>query len=188
MMKRIIGLFLVFLVMAFSSALSEDTPAQPVEQPLFSEQADMGALGIDGDHRFTRATLESIIASIESKETFLVFFGYHSCAWCRSIAPILHDVSQENQIEIRFVDIMDDANRYKEDMLTLDAYLEGFTLNYQGRIGVNTPRVSAIKNGQEIAMHVGTFPEHDPYTQKLSTEQTQKLHSIFMEMVVALEN
>lgn len=65
-------------------------------------------LEIDEENVFVYASAGDIVKAVENKETFLVYFGFKSCPWCRSILPTLISVAKDKGVDkIYYVDIED---------------------------------------------------------------------------------
>ncbi len=64
------------------------------------------SITIADDNPFIYATEEEIVSKIEKGETFVVYFGFSDCPWCRSIVPTLIEVARDLEIkEIYYVDV-----------------------------------------------------------------------------------
>lgn len=68
-----------------------------------------------GDHNpFIYSTAEDIVKRIENKETFVVYFGFSSCPWCRSVLESLIASAKENNIsKIYYVDVLSIRDTYE---------------------------------------------------------------------------
>ena len=66
------------------------------------------SLKIDEDNNFIYKSAKDIIEMMEDEESFVVYFGFSSCPWCRSIIKPLIDVSSDLDIyPIYYVDVKD---------------------------------------------------------------------------------
>ncbi len=53
-------------------------------------------------------TADEIVSRMDKKETFIVYFGFNSCPWCRSIIETLLEVADDLDIgTIYYVDVLD---------------------------------------------------------------------------------
>ncbi len=77
---------------------------------------------ITDDNPFVPTTAEDIVARIENKETFYVYFGSKLCPWCRSTIEKASEVALTHGIKkIYYVDIWDnEGNEILRDKYTLD--------------------------------------------------------------------
>ena len=71
-------------------------------------------LDISEDNPFVYKDATELVESIDNDETFVVYFGYASCPWCRSIITPLIEAAQENDIDtIYYVDVQNIRDRYE---------------------------------------------------------------------------
>lgn len=64
------------------------------------------SISIPEDNPFVYKEAKDIVNMIENEETFVVYFGYDSCPWCRSVVPTLIDVAKDlNIARIYYVDV-----------------------------------------------------------------------------------
>lgn len=73
-------------------------------------------LTINKKNRMKYSTAKEIVEKTENKDTFIVYFGFSKCPWCRSMIENLIDLSIENNIDIYYVDVLDirDTIEYKD--------------------------------------------------------------------------
>ena len=64
-------------------------------------------LDINKKNRIIYSTAKEIVEKTENKETFIVYFGFAKCPWCRSMIENLVDLSIENDMEVYYVDVLD---------------------------------------------------------------------------------
>ncbi len=64
-------------------------------------------LNIDKKNRIIYSTAKEIVEKTNKKETFIVYFGFAKCPWCRSMIENLVDLSIENEMDIYYVDVLD---------------------------------------------------------------------------------
>lgn len=64
------------------------------------------SIDIDKNNPFIYKEAKDIVTMMDNKETFLVYFGFASCPWCRSILPTLLSVSKDYSVDkIYYVDV-----------------------------------------------------------------------------------
>lgn len=69
---------------------------------------------IDEDNPIIYANETDIISMIERKESFVVYFGFKSCPWCRSVIPSLISAAKENGVtKIYYVDVLNIRDKYE---------------------------------------------------------------------------
>lgn len=65
-------------------------------------------LSISKDNPMVYSTAEEIIKMMNNKETFVVYFGFSTCPWCRSVIETLIDVANDYNLDkIYYVDVKD---------------------------------------------------------------------------------
>lgn len=63
-------------------------------------------LTIADNNPFVYKTPEELVKMIEEKKTFVVYFGFSTCPWCRSVINSLVDASLEKEVKkIYYVDV-----------------------------------------------------------------------------------
>ncbi|MDE6292092.1 MAG: hypothetical protein K2L98_00260, partial [Bacilli bacterium] len=58
-------------------------------------------------------TAEELVEKIDNKETFVVYFGFNTCPWCRSVLSNLISTAKSNNIDkIYYVDVKNIRDTY----------------------------------------------------------------------------
>ncbi len=66
------------------------------------------SITISDDNPFIYKDASDIVDAINNKETFVVYFGFADCPWCRSVIPTLIEVANDLGLdEIYYVDVKD---------------------------------------------------------------------------------
>ncbi len=146
------------------------------------------------------------INEVLEKGTGVIYFGFKSCPWCRSIIEVLLDSAEKESVkDIYYVDVLDVRSLYevknKKLSLTkkgtdgyykilehLDKYLTPYKLTVDekeydtGEKRLYAPSVVAVKNGEIVGFHEGTVDtQEDSYAGLNDTEKTE-LARIFSEI------
>ena len=163
-------------------------------------------LTITKKNRIKYSTAKEIVEKTENKETFIVYFGFSKCPWCRSMIENLIDLSIENKIDIYYVDVLDirDTIEYKDGelkttkegdkyyMKLIDLYanvLDDYKIK-NGDESINTgekriyaPNVISVVNGEAKEKVEGISEElEDPYgeiTEEMKKASIKQLKCIF---------
>lgn len=151
-------------------------------------------------------------ASFLKDGTGLIYFGYSTCPWCRTMVPILLSAAKSTNLsKIYYVDIknirdqvsLDDqdhlvvtdegTNGYREILKELDEVLEPFYLTGKDGKKVDTlekrlyaPTVVSVKNGEILGIHVDTVESQKSGYSPLSKEESEALFQIYQEMILKL--
>ncbi len=161
---------------------------------------------IDKKNRIKYSTAKEIVEKTENNETFVVYFGFAKCPWCRSMIENLIDLSIENEIDIYYVDVLDirDTIEYvdgelkttkegdKDYMKLIELYgdvLSDYSVKNgdekisTGEKRIYAPNVVAVVNGEAKEMVEGVSEKlEDPYgeiTEEMKKASIKQLKCIF---------
>lgn len=170
-------------------------------------------LTIPNDNPFVYATAEEIAKKIDNKETFIVYFGFAECPWCRSVLEQLIKAAEDKKVEkIYYVDVLEirDTKEVAEDgsinttkegskgymklLGQLDSVLADYTLTNAneeeisaGEKRIYAPNVVAISSGKAIQLETGISDElKDPYS-KLTKKIKNYAYKKFTCLIKCLE-
>lgn len=161
-------------------------------------------LDIPKDNPFIYATENDIISMMDNGETFVVYFGFASCPWCRSVLPTLIEVADELKLEkIYYVDVKDIRDKLEVDedgnivtvkegsegyiglLARLDEVLEDYTLEYDGEEidtgekRIYAPNVVSIVNGQAKELETGISEEQKDAYAELTDDMKKDTYDKF---------
>ena len=147
------------------------------------------------------------IAELFDKGTGLVYFGFKSCPWCRSMIETLISSAEDNNLDtVYYVDIgniksifkvennklqktKEGTEAYYKILEALDDYLSDYKLTDNGKEydtkekRLYAPTVVAFKEGKIEGFHEGVVSSlTDPYA-GLDETQKKELKNIFNEMI-----
>ena len=165
----------------------------------------MRTISIPKDNPMKYATAEEIVEKIENKETFVVYFGFAKCPWCRSMIEQLIQSAKDNNVkEIYYVDVLEIRDTYQleedgtisktkdgtESYTTLlekiGDVLSDYTLTDEneqkilvGEKRIYAPNVVVIVKGTAEKMVEGTSEKlKDPY-EELTEEMKKESYNSF---------
>lgn len=157
-------------------------------------------------------TAEELAKRIDNKETFVVYFGFAECPWCRSVIETLISTAKENNInKIYYVDVLEirdiyelnDNNElslsregskgYKKLLKQIGSVLEDYTLTTEdgesvkvGEKRIYAPNVVAVVNGKAKLLKTGISElETDPYmelTNSMLKDTRKQFKEVFKYM------
>ena len=160
---------------------------------------------IDKRNPFIYKSAKDIIQMMDNKETFVVYFGFAKCPWCRSVLPTLIDVSKKQKLDtVYYVDIYNirdilsvDENgslitqrKGTDDYYKLLTYLNDVLDDYKisdekgNKLKINekriyAPNVISVVNGKATKMTTGISKKQtDPYM-SLTSEMKQETYNDF---------
>ena len=153
-------------------------------------------LDIDDDNPIIYKSAKEVLDMIQSKETFLVYFGFSDCPWCRSVIETLLKVSNDLDItNIYYVDVKDIRDTLNIDEMNevittkegskeyyrlldeLSNVLDDYTLTDKNGNEVNTnkkriyaPNIVAIVDGVATKMTTGISDKQTDAFMELTDE------------------
>ncbi|MBQ9024564.1 MAG: hypothetical protein IJ105_05005 [Bacilli bacterium] len=160
---------------------------------------------IDKNNPFIYKSAGDIIKMMDNKESFVVYFGFNKCPWCRSVVPTLIDVAKDQELDtIYYVDVLDIRDTLKIDekgnvvtdkkgtddyykLLTyLNDVLDDYNLTDEENKKIETnekriyaPNVVSVVNGKATKMTTGISKKQtDPYM-KLTDEMIKETYNDF---------
>jgi len=170
-------------------------------------------ISIDEDNPFIYSTAEEISKKIDNKETFIVYFGFKECPWCRSVLEELVEVAKKNNIEkIYYVDVKEirDVKEINEDgninttkegtegynslIEKMSNVLEDYTLTNEndekievGEKRIYAPNVVAISNGKALQLETGISKKQTDGYQELTEEMKKETYNSFKCLIKCIE-
>lgn len=191
MRKNIVLVVITILLVGFMSGCKEQeevlTDAAKFKEEYESLNGTTSSSGkeirtvtIAEDNPMVYKSASEIVEMIDNDETFVVYFGFASCPWCRSVIEALIEVADELNIDtIYYVDVLDirdtyaidedgDASLSKEgtdgyyDLLDrLDSVLSDYTLSSDddtvsvGEKRIYAPNIVTVVEGKAISLVEG---------------------------------
>ena len=163
-------------------------------------------LNIPKNNKMVYSTAKEIVNKIDNNETFVVYFGFSACPWCRSMVNNLIDLSIKNNVDVYYVDVLDirdtleivdgevkttkEGNKYYMELLDrLDLVLSDYSLTDEEGKKIETnekriyaPNVVTVVNGLPEKMTEGISEDlKDPYgtiTKQMKTDSIEQLKCI----------
>lgn len=162
---------------------------------------------IDEDNPIVYASDEEILNKIQNGDTFVVYFGFSDCPWCRSIVPTLIQVAKDAQInqvfycdikEIRDTYELDENNKpiqtkegssaYPELLKEMDNVLDDYTLSSEDGTEIETgekrifaPNIVVFVNGKAKVMTSGNSELQTDGYMELSEEILKDSYNMIKE-------
>lgn len=73
-------------------------------------------INIIDDNRIVYTTEDELISMIDSEQSFIVYFGFAECPWCRSVIENFINTAKENNIDkIYYLDVLNIRDKYELD-------------------------------------------------------------------------
>ncbi|MDO4996594.1 MAG: hypothetical protein Q4E69_05395 [Bacilli bacterium] len=206
----IIGLLIVVIVGVFIFGnKGEPTDSEKFKkeyEALNTEKTDSGKsyreLSISKKNPIVYSTAEDIVKRIDNKETFIVYFGFSKCPWCRSILPTMFEVAKDLDIDtIYYVDVLDirDTKEYKdEEIVTTKEGTSGYNdlLNRLENVldiyklvdnegnqietdykRIYAPNIVAIVSGKAESMTTGISDKQDDAYMEITDDMKKEMYN-----------
>ncbi len=216
MQKSKIVLILIICLLVISGCKDKNTDAYKFKKEYESLNLTKSSSGktirelnIDENNPFVYKTEDDIVNAINNKETFIVYFGFPSCPWCRSVLPTLIDVSKEYSInKIYYVNVEDIRDAYalndknepvkaKEGTSGYNKLLEllkdkladyNLTTEDGNTISTNEKRIYApnivgVIDGKVIDVVTGISSLQTDGYMELTSEMQQETYDIFVSVI-----
>lgn len=163
-------------------------------------------VNIDKNNPFVYKTAEDIVTMLNNKESFVIYFGFNSCPWCRSmIENLIKAAKDTNTKTIYYVDVLNirdvikvdntgttykekDGDPYYMQLLTLIGnVLEDYTLTNAGekvKTGekrIYAPNVVVVENGKAVKMTTGVSDKETDSYMELTDEINKESYNMLKE-------
>lgn len=163
-------------------------------------------LNIDKDNMIKYSSAKEVLDKINNNESFIIYFGFAKCPWCRSMIENLLSLAKQNNEVIYYVDVLEirdtlevkdgkvvvskkgDTN-YMKLLLKLDAVLDDYSLEIDdikyetNEKRIYAPNVVAIINGKAVKKVEGVSEKlTNPYgkiTDEMKKDSIDQLSCIF---------
>lgn len=152
---------------------------------------------------------EEEIVEILEKKTGVIYFGFKSCPWCRSMIGVLESAAYETNLnEIYYLDIenirdvlsldenekvikeKEGSSNYYKIIKFLEPKLRDYTLITKNNKSVSTnekrlyaPTVVAVENGEIKGFHEVTVPTQKDGYQELNEKEKEELKKIYVDLI-----
>lgn len=163
-------------------------------------------VSIDDDNTVKYVTEEKAIKLLKEGRG-VIYFGFSTCPWCRSLVSTLTDVAEDKNETIYYLDILDIRSTFKiensklnktkdgskgyyELLKLLDNELEEYYLTDEAGNEYDTnekrlyaPTLVAFNKGKITSIHVGTVESQKSGFDELTEEQVDELEEIIEKLI-----
>ncbi len=169
-------------------------------------------ISIDETNPMVYTTDQEILNKIKNKDSFVVYFGFADCPWCRSVLPTLLEVSKTLDIsQIYYCDIsnirdtfeLDENNQpiqtesgsqaYPELLKSMDSVLKSYALHDEdgneiqtGEKRIYAPNIVVFINGKAKALTTGTSSLQTDAYMELSEDILQDSYGMILDTLLIL--
>lgn len=157
---------------------------------------------IDSKNKIVYKTTEEVLNLIDKKKSFVLYFGFDTCPWCRSVVPTLASISRELNQEVYYIDVkdirdtfeLDDDNKpklvkkgskdYSKLLEKLEPVLEDYTLtdsdNNEIKVGekrIYAPSIVSVIDGKAKELTTGISDKQTDGYMKLTKEMEKETYN-----------
>lgn len=157
---------------------------------------------IDSKNKMVYKTTEEVLNLIDKKKSFVLYFGFDTCPWCRSVVPTLTSISKELNQEVYYIDVkdirdtfeLDDDNKpklvkkgskdYSKLLEKLEPVLEDYTLtdsdNNEIKVGekrIYAPSIVSVIDGKAKELTTGISDKQTDGYMKLTKEMEKDTYN-----------
>lgn len=146
----------------------------------------------DEDHMFIDMRVDEMLEAMDQGASFVVYFGFTDCPWCKEAMPILNEVAKEYNQNVCYINTRADASwQSNTDIDDYDALVERvgsyFEYDDDGNRHLYTPAVFFIKDGKVVLYHEGTTESHNAHERTMTDEEVEELKSVYREGFEAIQ-
>ena len=157
---------------------------------------------IDSKNKMVYKTTEEVLNLIDKKKSFVLYFGFDTCPWCRSVVPTLASISKELNQKVYYIDVkdirdsyeLDDDNKpklvkkgskdYSKLLEKLEPVLEDYTLtdsdNNEIKVGekrIYAPSIVSVIDGKAKELTTGISDKQTEGYMKLTKEMEKETYN-----------
>lgn len=168
---------------------------------------------IDSKNKMVYKTTEEVLNLIDKKKSFVLYFGFDTCPWCRSVLPTLASISKELNQEVYYIDVkdirdtfeLDDDNKpklvkkgskdYSKLLEKLEPVLEDYTLtdsdNNEIKVGekrIYAPSIVSVIDGKAKELTTGISDKQTDGYMKLTKEMEKDTYNKIKKVLKQVSN
>ncbi len=201
----------IVLVLNIQKVISNNSQTDGIKfkeeyEKLNSKKNDQGKkyreITIDSKNKMVYKTTEEVLELIDKKKSFVLYFGFDTCPWCRSVVPTLASISKELNQEVYYIDVkdirdtfeLDDDNKpklvkkgskdYSKLLEKLESVLEDYTLtdsdNNEIKVGekrIYAPSIVSVIDGKAKELTTGISDKQTDGYMKLTKEMEKDTYN-----------
>lgn len=127
--------------------------------------------------RYTDVT--EILDIFDNSGDAVIYFGYSSCLYCRSVIQVLCDTASSTSLDKIYYLNVEEVSHDDNYNKLVDILGEAFIIDVNGQKEIYSPLVLFVVNGNVVSYNKGTlFSQEDPYVE-LDDYQVEGLSEIY---------
>ena len=170
-------------------------------------------VSISKNNPFVYKTEDDIIEMMDNKESFVVYFGFSKCPWCRSVLETLIEVAKDQNLDtIYYVDVYDirdtlkvgsdgstkvekkGTNGYYKILEYMDNVLDDYYVYqdnekmYAKEKRIYAPNVVAVVDGKATKMTTGISEKQTDAYMKITKEMKKETYNKFNCVIKCMQD
>ncbi|MDO4466098.1 MAG: thioredoxin family protein [Bacillota bacterium] len=206
-MKKIVSLLLCLTMLLTGCVKSQEMSDAQTFKTVYEELngtirekdgKEIRSITIPVDNPMKMSSAEEVLQKIENKDSFIVYFGFPSCPWCRSVIPTFLEVAKEKGIQqVYYVDVenirdvlisgeeKEGTEAYYQLLEKLDSVLDPYTIDGKdmGEKRIYAPRFVRIRNGVAEELISGESSLQTDGYMELSEEMIQDMRNQYEQFM-----
>lgn len=131
----------------------------------------------DTEYVFVNSDVKNMLNKMIDGDTFVTFFGFSSCPWCRDAMPILNETALKYNAKVDYIDTRSDPSwksnlDLKDYDQLVDAIGDLFPKDDDGKAHLDVPFVVFFKDGKVV--YSAGYPQYDAHERKINDEEAQE--------------
>lgn len=120
---------------------------------------------------------------INNKESFVVYFGFPTCPWCRNIINVLFDTANDNNANIYYINNRELKSNSSEDYNKIyELVYDYLDTDNTGTKVLYVPDVYFFKEGNIVGHHLGSVESQTNPKVLLNSTQKKELKGIYQDL------
>ena len=211
-MRKIVTLLIISLaVLSLTGCKMTDAKKFKKEyESLNNKKTDNGKkyrkVKLNKNNPFIYKDAKEIVEMMDDEETFIVYFGFSKCPWCRSVIEELEKAALDSDYkQIYYVDVLDIRDTYeivdnklKETKKGTDAYyelikkldnvLDDYTIGDKkvGEKRIYAPNIISVVNGKATKLETGVSKKQTDAYMTLTDKMKKETYNKFKCLIKCL--
>ena len=174
-MKKALLFVTASLLLAACSAPAttpEPTP-EPTEIP---SEVNLDNSEEPSTPKFTESSVNDIIERANNGESYVAYFGFEGCPWCKEAVPVLEEVMEDYGYNVLYINTRSNpewkSNTEIDDYDKLTEFLgDNLKLDDEGLPHLYVPYFVFVRKGELVGTHQGTVEGHNAHEREMTEEE-----------------
>ncbi len=179
-MKKILMILMLASILFPLTALNSRRTAKAGTEA--QEKADMSAYATYDEaeeYVFVKSNIKDMKKRVDSRESFVIYFGFARCPWCRDLMPVLNEAARKSRWSTVYYANTRENPEWKSNIdmddydLLVDMAFDYLEYDENGIKHLDAPTVYFVKDG---TVKTAVFaPKYDATKETISDDLREKL-------------